>query len=103
MEFLKKLTTEHALKLDFIGSLQFKVQVSIRPVCDPRTLALLSDAFDEHMALVRVADQETFDICLLNTSLKKFLYCNYLLNYLCLFVFHPHTNDFHSFTTSYEL
>ena len=45
--------------------------------CEPRTLALLSDAYDEHMHVVRVADEETFDLCSLNSALKKFLTTNW--------------------------
>lgn len=40
-----------------------------------RTLACLADAFDEHMGLVRYADQEDFDICHLNSFLAKYLGC----------------------------
>ena len=43
------------------------------PLSEPRTLALLSDAYDEHMHVVRVADQETFDLCELSSALNKFL------------------------------
>ena len=39
----------------------------------PRALAALADAFDEHLGLVRVADEEAFDIVTLNKSMAKFL------------------------------
>ena len=36
-----------------------------------RTLACLADAFDEHMSIVRYADQEEFDLCHFNAFLAK--------------------------------
>ena len=34
---------------------------------------MLSDAYDEHLHLVRIADSEQFDICHLNEAIKKSL------------------------------
>lgn len=39
----------------------------------PRCLACLADAFDEHLALLRIADEENFDIIQLQAGLSKFL------------------------------
>lgn len=39
----------------------------------PRTLAGCADAFDEHLALVRIADEECFDIVKLQAGLSRFL------------------------------
>ena len=43
---------------------------------EPRTLAAMADAFDEHLAMVRIADQEGFDIVVLQTGLDKLLVGN---------------------------
>ena len=38
-----------------------------------RTLSALADAFDEHMLLVRIADEECFDIIKLHSGLSRLL------------------------------
>lgn len=38
-----------------------------------RTLSALADAFDEHMLLVRMADEECFDIIKLHSGLSRLL------------------------------
>jgi hypothetical protein len=44
-----------------------------------RTLSAMADGLDEHLALVRVADQEGFDIVQLQNSLTQFLACYFAI------------------------
>ena len=66
MMFQVLFTTHWSYYLPWSSSL-------IPAISQPRTLAMLSDAYDEHLHLVRIADSEQFDICHLNEAIKKSL------------------------------